>query len=37
MKVKCNDCHSQYEMTDEEWAAGTCLVCGSTNIEEVTS
>ena len=36
MKVKCTDCHSIYEMTDEELAADTCLVCGGHNIEPVT-
>jgi rRNA maturation endonuclease Nob1 len=35
MEVKCNGCKSKYQMTDEEWAAGVCLVCGSTDIEQV--
>jgi len=34
MEVKCNDCKSEYWMTQEEWDAGHCLICGSTNIEQ---
>jgi PHP family Zn ribbon phosphoesterase len=36
MEVICNDCKSKYQMTDEELAADTCLVCGGHNIEPVT-
>jgi Zn finger protein HypA/HybF involved in hydrogenase expression len=34
-EIECDDCKSKYQMTDEEFAAGVCQVCGSENIHVI--
>jgi len=34
-EMLCNVCKAEMEMDDDEIVAGECLLCGSTDIQEV--